>query len=137
MPKNYLTKEQILAADDSAFEDVSVPEWGGTVRVRRLSAAEKDAFEASLTIIHQQGGTVVQKPNMVNVRAKLAVRCIVDENGERIFEENEIADLGRKSGAALDRVVAAAKRLNRMSEADLQEMVQGLKNDQPAASPTA
>jgi hypothetical protein len=133
----YLTKAQILAADDSAFEDVPVPEWGGTVRVRRLSAAEKDAFEASLTTIQQKGGAVVQKPNMVNVRAKLAVRCIVDESGERIFDEGEIADLGRKSGAALDRVIAAAKRLNRMSEADLAEMVQDLKNDPPAASPTA
>lgn len=134
---NYLGKDQILQANDEAFEDVPVPEWGGVVRVKRMTGAEKDAFEASLTIIQQQGGAVVQKPNMVNVRAKLAVRCIVDENGQPIFSDADISELGRKSGAALDRVVAAAKRLNRMTEADLQEMVQGLKNDPPAASPIA
>lgn len=134
---NYLGKDQILQANDEAFEDVPVPEWGGVVRVKRLSAAEKDAFEASLTTIEQKGGSVVQRPNMVNVRAKLAVRCIVDESGKPIFSDADISELGRKSGAALDRVVAAAKRLNRMTEADLQELVQGLKNDQPAASPIA
>lgn len=135
MPK-YLTKEQVLNADDAAYEDVRVPEWGGMLRVRRLSGAEKDAFEASIVEVRQQNGQIVERTNMVNLRAKLAVRCIVDENGQLVFSEGDIVDLGRKSASALDRVVAAAKRLNKMTDADLQEMVQGLKNDQPAALPT-
>lgn len=133
---SYLGKSDILNANDDAYEDVQVPEWGGVVRVRRLSAAEKDAFEASIMDIRQERGRVVERPNLVNMRSKLVARCIVDAEGQLVFDESDIPALGRKSGAALDRVVAAAKRLNRMTDADLQELVQGLKNDPPAASPT-
>jgi hypothetical protein len=134
---NYLSKAQILDADDSGFDDVPVPEWGGTVRIKRMTGAEKDTFEASMTIIQQQGNRIVQKPNFVNVRAKLAARCIVDPaTGELMFSDADVLDLGRKSGAALDRVVAAAKRLNRMNDADLQALTEGLKNAPPADSRT-
>ena len=43
-----LNKEQILNADDLTFEDVEVPEWGGTVRIRCLESTERDEFEQSL-----------------------------------------------------------------------------------------
>ena len=132
----YLTRDQILNADDMAYEDVEVPEWGGTVRVKTMSAAEKDAFEGSLTEIRQVGNSIVQRPNLHNVRAKLLARCMVDEVGALLFSENDILDLGRKSAAAMDRVLAVAKRRNAMSEQDLKELSEQLKNAQPAASPT-
>lgn len=135
--KKYLTKAEILGADDIITEDVHTPEWqGGWVRVKRLTGAEKDDFEASLTTIKQQGDRIIQKPNFVNVRAKLAALCMVDENHVRLFDDSEVLELGRKSAAALDRVVVVAKRLNRMSNADLQELTESLKNDRPAASPS-
>ena len=37
-----LSKDQILGAVDFSFVEVEVPEWGGTVRIRGLSAAERD-----------------------------------------------------------------------------------------------
>ena len=44
-----LGHEAILGADESAsFAVVEVPEWGGGVRVKTLSSAERDAFETSL-----------------------------------------------------------------------------------------
>ena len=44
----YLTRDEILQAQDIQFEDVKVPEWNGTVRVRGLTGVERDALEASL-----------------------------------------------------------------------------------------
>lgn len=132
----YLSKAQILGADDSGFEDVRVPEWGGgIVRVASMSGLEKDAFEASLTTITQQrDGKVTQKMNLANVRAKLAARCMVDENGRRLFEDADVLELGRKSAAALDRVIVVAKRLNAIDDADLKALTESLKNDPPADS---
>ncbi len=111
-----LTKEQILQQDDLKSEIVSVPEWGGgEVRVCTMSGFARDRFEAGIT--GKNGGT-----NMSNIRAKLAAATIVDENGKLIFDEADIAKLGNKSCAALDRVFAAAQRLNLISNADVDEL---------------
>ncbi len=114
----YLTKEQILAIEDIKFKDLKVPEWGGTVRVRGLSGTERDAFEASNQVI--RGKTAV--PNMVNVRARLCARTIVGPDGEPLFSETDVAALGRKSGAALNRVFDAARKLSGLTEADIAEL---------------
>ncbi len=134
---NYLSKTEILGAKDAQCEDVAVPEWGGVVRVKSLSGREKDVFEASLTITQRKGDKLVQTPNMANVRAKLVAASVVDENNVPVFTSEDIAELGNKSAAALDRIVDVAKRLSRFSAADLKELEAGLKNDQPAALPTA
>ena len=43
-----LTKDQILKSDDLPSEEVSVPEWGGSVMVRSMTGYERDQFEQSV-----------------------------------------------------------------------------------------
>ena len=100
---NILTKEAILAADDLPRETVLVPEWGGDVYVRTMSGTDRDAFEASL--LEKDG-------RMENVRARLVALTLCDSQGDRLFDDSEIAALGRKSARALDRVFSVAQRLN-------------------------
>jgi hypothetical protein len=100
---NILSKEAILAADDLPRESVSVPEWGGDVLVRTMSGTDRDAFEASL--LEKDG-------RMENVRARLVALTLCDAQGDRLFDDGEIAALGRKSARALDRVFSVAQRLN-------------------------
>jgi len=109
-----LTKEQILKADDLQSEDVFVPEWGDTVRIRTLTGAELDAFETSFVC---KG-----KADMRNIRARLVARCLVDVDGNRLFSDAEIEALGGKSGPALDRLYSVATRLNPRSEQDQKEL---------------
>lgn len=110
-----LKKEQILAAKDSRYRDIEVPEWGGTVRIQSMSGFARDRFEAS--IIGNNGGT-----NTTNIRAKLAAATIIDENGELLFTEADIAKLGKKSCAALDRIFEAAQELNKFSDKDIEDL---------------
>lgn len=128
-----LTRDQILSASDLTFEIVPVPEWGGDVRVRSLSGKERDAFEASILTIRSGGKT---RLNPADMRAKLVSRCIVNENGERLFTDADITMLSAKSAAALQRVFEAAQRLSGLSDQDVEELEEGLKNDQPADSPS-
>ena len=100
---NILSKDAILAADDLPRETVNVPEWGGEVLVRTMSGTDRDAFEASL--LEKDG-------RMENVRARLVALTLCDAQGDRLFNDSEIAALGRKSARALDRVFAVAQRLN-------------------------
>jgi hypothetical protein len=105
-----LTRDAILGATDIETEEVDVPQWGGTVLVRGLSGTDRDDYEASL--VDLRAGRKHARPDLKNTRAKLVVRCIVDENGNKLFSERDIALLGRKSAAALDRVYEVAARLS-------------------------
>ena len=102
-----LTKEAILAASDLKTETVSVAEWGGDVKVRSMTGLERDSFGASL---RDADGKVT----LVNYRAKLLVRCMVNDDGSPMFTVDELAAIGGKSSAAIDRVFTVAERLNAM-----------------------
>lgn len=114
----YLTKGQIQQVDDTQFEDVEVPEWGGTVRVKGLTGTERDAMEASMV----EGKGKKRDVNLTNMRSKLCARCIVDEDGKQLFNEMEVPELGQKSAAALDRVFTVARRLSGLSDDDVEEL---------------
>jgi len=111
----HLNRDQILKADDNAAEEVAVPEWGGTILVRGMTGKERDEFEVSM-MERGHGGRMV--PNTVNVRAKVIMRCVVDEDGNRLFTAADLAALGEKSGAAIDRVYAVAARLSGLRDED-------------------
>lgn len=114
-----LTREAILQAKDLPYEDVAVPEWGGVVRVRALTGAERDRFEASIV---EQRGKGAPRLNTTNIRAKLVALTVVDENGNRIFTDDDVEALGRKSAAALNRVFEVAQRLSGLTQADMEEL---------------
>lgn len=113
-----LTRDAILQAKDLPTEDVEVPEWGGTVRVRALTGAERDAFEQS--IIEQRGKST--KMNLQNMRAKLVALTVVDEEGNRIFSDEDAKLLGQKSASALNRIFEVAQRLSGLTPADVDEL---------------
>ena len=110
-----LTKDQILNAEDKQTEIVHVPEWGGDVKIAMMSGFSRDEFEGSL--VGANGGS-----NMSNVRAKLVAACVVDEDNKIMFTAKDIAKLGQKSGAALDRIFSAAKKLNKIDNDDVEEL---------------
>lgn len=111
---SLLTKEAILASDDRKTEDVTVGEWGGTVRVGVMSATERDRWESET-----YGG---EKPNMTDFRARFVALCLVGEDGKRLFTDKEVGQLGTKSAAALERVFKVAQRINAVTDEAVQEL---------------
>jgi hypothetical protein len=109
----YLTKQQILSAQDLETETVKVPEWGGEVIVRTITGKERDSFESQL--MKEEGG-------MSNIRAKFVAATLVDEQGKRVFNELEVHELGEKSASALDRVFAVGQKLAGLGERDVEEL---------------
>jgi len=113
-----LTRDAILQAEDLPTEDIEVEEWGGAVRVRALTGAERDAFEQS--IVEQRGKST--RMNLRNIRAKLVALTVVDADGKRLFSDKDAELLGKKSAAALDRVFEVAQRLSGLSSEDMEEL---------------
>lgn len=116
-----LSKEAIFAQNDRKYEDVAVPEWGGTVRVRSLSGEERDAYEASM--VHQVGNKA--KANLRNMRAKLVALSAVKEDGSPMFDQGDVMRLGQANAAALDKLFAAAQRLSGLDDDDVKELEEG------------
>lgn len=112
---SLLSKEQILSTSDAKTVSLYIEEWGGDVIISTMSGHARDQFEASL--VGKNGGT-----NLQNIRAKLAAATIVDEQGNLMFTDKDVAALGKKSAAALDRVFSASQKLNRISDGDVEEL---------------
>lgn len=120
-----LTRDQILSVEDRPYEEIEVPEWGGSVRVRGMSGADRDAYEAS--IVEQRGND--RKINLANARAKLVARCLVDEDNRLMFSSDDVRALGRKSARALERVFDKARELSGMSEDDVDKLTENFGGD--------
>ena len=120
-----LGKDQIFSADDIKTEVVPVPEWGGEVMVRGLTGHQRDAWEETLTV--RNGRKVIN--NMTDFRARLAVLCIVDEQGKRLFHDGDVAQLASKSGAALDRIYEKAAALSGIGEQDVEDLTKDFEKD--------
>jgi len=115
-----LSKDQILQADHKKFEDVEVKEWGGTVRLQELSASDRDQWESESFLIAADGASA--KFNPKHARARLVVRCLVDEKGRRMFTDDEVAAIGSLSAASVQKLFNKARKLNAISESDIKEL---------------
>jgi hypothetical protein len=101
-----LTRDQILAVDDLPRQEVTVPEWNGSVYVRAFNGAERAQLER-----------IVANANSDDeVFPRLAALSIVDEHGERMFSDEDVAQLAKKHGRALQKIVNAALRFNAISD---------------------
>jgi hypothetical protein len=104
-----LTRDQILAATDLPTETVNVPEWGGDVRLRSMTGEDRDRWESAWIDYRKQMG---DQEDMGHFRAHLLSHVIVDDAGNPLFSESDIARLARLSGKAIVRVSRAAMRMN-------------------------
>lgn len=115
-----LTKDQILAADDLGLLKLSVPEWGGDVYIRVMTVGERDAYENEWQRKKETG--------VDDFRTKFLVRCLVDEKGNRLFDNGDVAKLATKSARVMNRVWLAAMEHNNLSDQSIEELA---KNSDP------
>lgn len=101
----YLNATQILAADDLKLEEVRVPEWGGTVMVRPLSAGEAMEFFEN------------QKNDRTKAMARIIVQSVVNADGSPLFTDKDVAKLQKKSLKALSNLQDSIIEINGMGKA--------------------
>lgn len=116
----FLTREAIVEADDTEYDVVACPEWGGDVRLRSIKGTQRDAYEQSL-IIEKSGS---RSMNLRNARAKLIILCAVDDIGQLIFTADDLNALGRKNAKPLDRLFDACRKLAGLSEDDVDKLTE-------------
>ena len=128
-----LTRAAILAAPDTTYEDMEIPEWGGVIRVRSLTGTERDAYDSESYLASQQkGGTALDQ-----FRVRRVAKCIVDENGLRVFSDADVAVLGEKNGSVIDRIDDVIVRLSGIGQDAVDKAKADLKADPSAGSGSA
>lgn len=115
-----LSRDAFLAATTLPTEAVAIPELGGVVTVRGLSASSRDAFEKSMWV--KKGKT--REMNMSNVRARLVALCVVDESGQRMFSDDDVEAVGQVRADIVDRLFGVAQRLSGLGDNDVEELGQ-------------
>lgn len=109
-----LNREQIIGAINqraSEYTTHPVPEWGGDVLIRRLSAADAE----------RSGLSSDQKtPELV---ARVIAVSLVDEEGNLLFTEDDVNELAKVDVAVAASVFAACVKVNGLSSEELDEAV--------------
>lgn len=129
--KKQLRLEDIININDTAEEDVPMPEWGKGVyiRIRSMTGEGRDAYEQSLFKADSSGN---YERDLSNARAKLIAACAIGPDGQRMFkDESHVKMLGNKSSVALDRLFSACQKLNAIGDTDMDELVGKSETDQP------
>lgn len=114
MSDKALTRDAILKPVQFRRERVDVPEWGGHVYVRQISAKDFESWQD--WIVKQENAK-----NPQSHRAAFIVDCVCDENGKPIFTEpSDLAVLGEHQNAVIDLLYEACKRVNLVDKTALE-----------------
>ncbi len=109
-----LTRDAILSADDHKKVEVQCPEWGGSVFIRTMNGAERDAFELD-QIANRK----------IHLRTRLVAYTACDETGKLLFSLKDLVELDKKNSTPLDRLFFESVNLNKIGRQDIED----LKND--------
>lgn len=115
--KGMLTREQILATDNFEFDEMEIPAWGGTIRLRTMSGADRDKFDSQC--VRQQVGD--KSVDMAGLRTLLLTLCIVGEDGKPMFNKKDVEALNGLDSRAVRDVYERISKTNELGEVATEE----------------
>ena len=127
----------------TTFRHVDVPVEGlGTFRIRELSGTERDKFEVAAfndsTEIVDGKPVMRRKLNQVMLRANLVALCLVGEDGNRLFGDDEIAQLSDGvPTTVLSQLFKAAQKINGLDGEAVEAAAKNSNADPSGDSPSA
>lgn len=131
--KKFLTRAEIDAVDDRPTGEVEVPQWGGWVRLRAMSAKQRSMVTG--TMIAVDGKDVSFKADEIgNVQLMTVASCLIDEHGASLYTAGELAAIGEKSAGAIEDIYSALQELSGLGE-DAVEDAEGNSDATPSDSP--
>ena len=126
-----LNFDDIVASQDKEYEDVDVPEWGGTVRIATMSGEDRDRWELSMMQADDSSERGFKLNFDAYSRVRLVAMCLVDDNFNRIFVTKEqIEKLSQKSGKVMDLLYDVAQRVNGITDEDIDDLEKNSKSAQ-------
>lgn len=123
-----LTRDDILKMDDCTVIPLVIPEWNNAqVYIRTISGHERDEIESA-------GRRMLKDGVNVDLRARYAACALSDSEGKRVFRDSDISMLAKKNQLALQRIMEAAIKHNRIGDGWLEDVEKNLETDPSASS---
>lgn len=117
---DFLSASDILAADDIKIVAVEVPQWGGTVFVKTLNGPQREKWEAECRTDGESN-----KNNTIRPITVAMATC--DKDGNLLFTPDQVWELAKKSGVALDILFEKIQEVNGLRDSDIEELEKNLK----------
>lgn len=132
-----LTREQLLTKQPVKVEKVKLS--SGDAFVRQMNGKQKGDFDLTLGYweSYQENGEDKERyvRTMEDFRGKLVVHTACDKDGNLLLTPSDLSTLlENMPGPDLVRLADAAQRLNKITEAERQEILKNLGGGQDAAS---
>lgn len=108
-----LTAADLLAAPISAPTPVDLPELGGRVFVREMTAAERDQFDEG---IRDDSGKLRD-----GYRAQLVAATVCDADGKLLFRPEQAAELAGRGASLVVKLARVAARVNALTAEAVEE----------------
>jgi len=110
----YLSRDDILSTQGIRTDEVDVPEWGGKVLVRELSATE--VAKIGFGMAEQGGGEVeVGLAKLGEYVPQMIAWCVVDESLSSVFSLDDVNQLSAKSINPVQQIIAKVMELSDLS----------------------
>jgi hypothetical protein len=130
-----LTKQDIIQAKDSVLEKIEVPEWGGSVYMRSITAAERGQIEASAARFRESKGKDEVFARTFTV--KIVAMALCDEAGARLFSDEEVSKLAQKNAKVVAKLSEVAQHLSGFAKEDIEQLEKNSPSAQPEDSLSA
>ena len=117
-------RDKILAANDIAAKQLSIPEWGGVViEVRAMNGLQRAKVISNA--LDKDGNVDTQNmyPDL------LIASCYDPETGKPLFAEADRAALNQKNGAVLERIAQVAMNLAGITKTAIEDAEKNLGSD--------
>lgn len=115
-----INKEQFLLKRPRAVKKVFVESLGGDVLISSITAKEKEDFEEWV------GKSV--KEGTGNIRARMISLSVVDDKGERMFSDADVAEIGNNQNSVIEPLYDEIMSFNKFGKKDREELE---KNSEP------
>ena len=112
-----LNGSDILEIDDRPMDSVIVPDWNGAeIHVRKMSAVERAAYDWKWATLNDAS----EKDRIWQIKVMCVVLCACNEDGERLFTDEQFDAVSKKSADAIDLIFAKADKLNLITQAGVE-----------------
>lgn len=126
---------EILEERRPETTEVEVPEWGGSILIRKLSAAAATKYMAMATsVVDTTTGKITDPDRMVRMLAQALVWSWVNEQGGQVLAQTDIDRICQEPYDTLDRISDAIREFNGLTKKAAAAIEAAKKNFAPTAS---